>query len=83
MLIQCPECKRHVRDSEPECPFCAQQPAGKGRRRALKVVLAGAAGVTAMTIGIGCAYGMPEEPPNDAGPDADAGLEDAPDATQD
>ena len=79
MLIQCPECKRHVRDSEPECPFCAQQPAGKGRRRALKVVLAGAAGVTARTIGIGCAYGMPPEDPDadvDAG--ADTGV-DAPD----
>lgn len=79
MLIQCPECKRHVRDSEPECPFCAQEPPGKGRRRALKVVLAGAAGVTAMTIGIGCAYGMPPEDPDadvDAG--ADTGV-DAPD----
>src|SRR3954469_15392127 len=23
-LVPCPECSRHVRVSEPECPFCAQ-----------------------------------------------------------
>jgi hypothetical protein len=77
MLVQCEGCRRHVRDDEAECPFCAVR-RGRGRRRALKVALAGAAGVTAMTIGIGCAYGMPEESA-DAAPDADSGLEDASD----
>ena len=79
MLIQCPECKRHVRDSEPECPFCAQQPAGKARRDGKKVVLAGGVGVGARPIGNSCAYGMPPEDPDadvDAG--ADTGV-DAPD----
>lgn len=79
MLVQCSECNRHVRDDEPECPFCSRSGGGATRRRALKVVLAGAAGVAAMTIGIGCAYGMPPEDPADADADADAGAEDAPD----
>ena len=79
MLVQCPDCQRHVRDSETECPFCANPSGGTGRRRPLKVVPAGAAGVAAMTIGIGCAYGMPPEDPADADVDADAGVEDAPD----
>ncbi len=82
MLVPCQGCGRHVRDDEGTCPFCSRA-RRRIRRRVAKVGLAGAAGIAMMTIGIGCAYGMPEEPPNDAGPDADAGLEDAPDATQD
>ncbi len=82
MLVPCESCGRHVREAEGPCPFCACTKR-RTRRRVVKIGLAGAAGIAMMTIGIGCAYGMPEEPPTDAGPDADAGLEDAPDATQD
>jgi hypothetical protein len=78
MLVQCESCHRHVRESEEACPFCSARREAR-RRTALKLGLAGAAGVAMMTIGIGCAYGMPEEGP-DAGDDAgaDAGA-DAPD----
>lgn len=78
MLVQCEVCRRHVRDSEETCPFCAARRRALGR--AAKLGLAAVAGVAAMTIGIGCAYGMPEEEPSDAAPDADAGV-DAPDDT--
>lgn len=73
MLVQCGECRRHVRDDEESCPFCAVRRRSFGR--AAKLGLAVAAGVATMTIGIGCAYGMPEEGPDadvDAGTDAGA-----------
>ncbi len=81
MLTACPSCKRHFRQSEARCPFCARR--ASHRRHAIgKVIVAGAAGLAAMTAGLGCAYGLPEE--HDAGPDAgvqDAGSDSPVDAT--
>lgn len=78
MLVACDGCKRHIRDEETECPFCAAA-RGRSRRRAVKLALVGAAGLGAMTIGIGCAYGMPDDYGSDA--DVDAGVDDAADDT--
>lgn len=78
MLRICSSCGRHIRAAETRCPFCSVR-VSKARHVAGKVILAGAAGIAAMTAGLGCAYGLPEEP-SDAGPDA--GVQDAgPDAT--
>lgn len=62
MLVRCASCGRHVRDVETACPFCSR-PRARGKH-----LLAGAAGAAAMTIGLGCAYGMPE-PGRDASAD--------------
>jgi hypothetical protein len=55
-LLRCSTCARHVKVTEVSCPFCGARARAPG-----KGMIATLAGATAMTVGLGCAYGMPSD----------------------
>lgn len=85
-LIPCPDCGRHARASEPECPFCAaplpldSSPPLIPRRRLGRAAIFAFGGLALGAAAVGCGddsgpmplYGGPPGP-GDAGPADDAG----------
>ncbi len=59
-LVRCAFCSRHVRAFSSTCPFCAAPVLSAPRARG-KNGIAVAAGVAAMGVGLGCAYGLPPD----------------------
>ncbi|CAN5419244.1 hypothetical protein BH09MYX1_BH09MYX1_32100 [soil metagenome] len=59
-FIRCASCLRHVKVTATACPFCAAAVLSKPRARG-KNPIALAAGIAAMGVGLGCAYGLPPD----------------------
>lgn len=59
-MLRCSACSRHVKPSSRACPFCAAPLLSAPRARG-KNGFAVAAGVAAMGVGLGCAYGLPPD----------------------
>lgn len=59
-LRQCGGCSRHVKPADVTCPFCGVAIASRSRASG-KNVVAVAAGIAVMGVGLGCAYGLPPD----------------------
>ena len=71
-LVPCPGCARHVRASEPACPFCGDAsprsaPASRAVARSRTLIFGAALASTAVA---GCLTHTRSDPENDAGVDA-------------
>ena len=59
-LRQCGACSRHVKGADASCPFCGAALISRSRASG-KNVVAAAAGIAVMGVGLGCAYGLPPD----------------------
>ena len=82
-LRQCTACSRHVKAADVSCPFCGVALLSRSRASG-KSVVAVAAGIAAMGVGLGCAYGLPPDYYDRDAATPDVGVSDsAKDAPQD
>ena len=80
-LRQCAACSRHVKAADASGPFCGVALRSRGSAAS---VVAVAAGIAAMGVGLGCAYGLPPEAYDRDAATPDVGVSDsAKDAPQD
>jgi hypothetical protein len=82
-LRQCAACSRHVKTADATCPFCGVALLSRSRASG-KNVVAVAAGIAVMGVGLGCAYGLPPDYYDRDASKPDVGVSDgAKDAPQD
>ena len=82
-LRQCGACSRHVKAADASCPFCGGALLSSSRASG-KNVVAVAAGIAVMGVGLGCAYGLPPDYYDRDASKPDVGVNDgAKDAPQD
>jgi hypothetical protein len=82
-LRQCGACSRHVKGADVSCPFCGAALLSRSRASG-KNVVAVAAGIAVMGVGLGCAYGLPPDYYDRDAATPDVGVSDsAKDAPQD